>query len=47
MAVFPKNQKIIKDDHLIEITNMVNSFKPNMLRPDEFYSKYLNLTQFY
>ena len=44
---FSSNQKNIEDDHLIKITNTVNSLKANMLRPDEFLSEYCNLTQFY
>ena len=31
--VLPKNKE---NEHLIKITNMVNSFKVNMLRPNEF-----------
>ena len=30
----PKNKE---NEHLIKITDMVNSFKVNMLRPNEFY----------
>ena len=47
LIFFSSNQKNIEDDHLIKITNTVNSLKANMLRPDEFLSEYYNLTQFY
>ena len=42
---FSLTQKKNDDDHFIKIASMVNSYKASMLKPNEFWSKYLNPAQ--
>jgi hypothetical protein len=44
-SIFPKIQNNKNYENLVKIANMVNSFEANMLKHNEFLSKYVNPPQ--